>query len=77
VQNNHINKAAIAAAGGIPPLVALAHNGTTEEEQEIATSALRFLASGNDANKAAIAAEHDCLLVEGSVYWGSRPFEFL
>ena len=51
-----VAKAAIAAAGGIPSLVALVRDGTTDEQEENAAFALSRLAYGNDANKAAIAA---------------------
>ena len=53
--NNAANKVAIAEAGGIAPLVALARDGT-EAQKEEAAAALAVLAV-NDANKAAIARE--------------------
>ena len=46
---------AIAAAGGIAPLVALVTNGTPGAREE-AAGALKNLACGNYANKVAIAA---------------------
>ncbi|CAL1142550.1 unnamed protein product, partial [Cladocopium goreaui] len=52
---NDENKAAIAAAGGIPPLVALVTRGS-DSAKKYAARALGNLASNNDQNKAAIAA---------------------
>ena len=49
------NQAAIVAAGGIPPLVALVRDGTTEYQKRNAAGALTNLAS-QTANRAAIAA---------------------
>ena len=52
---NEANQAAIAAAGGIPPLVRLLGSGS-EDVQEAAAGALGYLADNSDANRAAIAA---------------------
>ena len=45
---------AIAKAGGIAPLVALARGGT-DGQKEVAAAALQVLAYGNDNNRVAIA----------------------
>ena len=68
---NADNNVAIASAGGIAPLVALARDGT-EAQKEEAAAALAVLAV-NDANKAAIAREaaaaRPALL---NLTWGGR-----
>ena len=51
---NADNKVAIAKAGGISPLVALAHDGT-DVQKEKAAAALQNLVAVNADNKAAIA----------------------
>ena len=53
--DNKENKTAIATAGGIEVLVALAREGMPEQQAE-AAGALRSIAAGNAENKAAIAA---------------------
>ena len=53
--SNARNKAAIASAGGIPPLVSLVRDGSTAGERQYAAGALRNLA-GSAANKEIIAS---------------------